>query len=81
MRWLTNFYDFRFKSTATAGIGIHPTKAYFNYETLQKIDYYQLGIVILKYVFIKKIKIGLTLPNMYRTLYQPNNQPTNHPTI
>ena len=27
MRWLTNFYDFRFKWTATAGIGIHPTKA------------------------------------------------------
>ena len=25
MRWLTNFYDFRFKWTATAGIGIHPT--------------------------------------------------------
>ena len=28
MRWLTNFYDFRFKWTATAGIGIHPTKAW-----------------------------------------------------
>ena len=26
MRWLTNFYDFRFKSTATAGIRIYPTK-------------------------------------------------------
>ena len=25
MRWLTNFYDFRFKSTATVAIGIHPT--------------------------------------------------------
>ena len=25
MRWLTNFYDFRFKSTATAGIGIDST--------------------------------------------------------
>ena len=25
MRWLTNFYDFRFQWTATAGIGIHPT--------------------------------------------------------
>ena len=23
----TNFYDFRFKRTATAAIGIHPTKA------------------------------------------------------
>ena len=24
MRWVTNFYDFRFKWTATAAIGIHP---------------------------------------------------------
>ena len=28
MRWLTNFYDFIFKWTATAAIGIHPTKAW-----------------------------------------------------
>ena len=28
MRWLTNFYDFSFKSTATAAIGIHPTTAW-----------------------------------------------------
>ena len=27
MRWLTNFYDFRFKWTAAAGIGIQTTKA------------------------------------------------------
>ena len=26
MRWLTNFYDFSFKWTTTAAIGIHPTK-------------------------------------------------------
>ena len=30
MRWLNNFYDFRFKSTATAAIGIHPTKAWLS---------------------------------------------------
>ena len=30
MRWLTNFYDFRFKWTATAEIGIHPTKAWLS---------------------------------------------------
>ena len=30
MRWLTNFYDFRFKGKATAGIGIHPTKAWLS---------------------------------------------------
>ena len=30
MRWLINFYDFRFNSTATAAIGIHPTKAWLS---------------------------------------------------
>ena len=30
MRWLTNFYDFSFKWTATAGTGIHPTKAWLS---------------------------------------------------
>ena len=30
MRWLTNFYDYRFKWTATTGIGIHPTKAWLS---------------------------------------------------
>ena len=30
MRWLNNFYDFRFKWTATAAIGIHPTKAWLS---------------------------------------------------
>ena len=30
MRWLTNFYDFSFKWTATAAIGIHLTKAWLS---------------------------------------------------
>ena len=30
MRWLTNFYNFRFKWTATTGIGIHTTKAWLS---------------------------------------------------
>ena len=30
MRWLTNFYDFTFKWTATAAIGIHPTKTWLS---------------------------------------------------
>ena len=30
MRWLTNFYDFRFKWTATAAIVIHLTKAWLS---------------------------------------------------
>ena len=30
MRWLTNFYYFSFKWTATSAIGIHPTKAWLS---------------------------------------------------
>ena len=30
MRWLTNFYDFRFKCTANAAIGIHSTKVWLS---------------------------------------------------
>ena len=30
IRWLTNVYDFSFKWTATAAIGIHPTKAWLS---------------------------------------------------
>ena len=30
MRWLANFYDFKFKGTATAAIGIHHTKAWLS---------------------------------------------------
>ena len=30
MRWLTNFYDFRFKWTATAAVGIHPATAWLS---------------------------------------------------
>ena len=32
MRWLTNFYDFTFKWTASAAIGIHPTKAWLSQQ-------------------------------------------------
>ena len=30
MRWLANFYNFKFKWTAREAIGIHPTKAWFS---------------------------------------------------
>ena len=38
MRWLTNFYDFRFKGTATAAIGIHQTKAWLSQLGISKIQ-------------------------------------------
>ena len=52
MRWLTNFYDFRFKSTASAAIGIHLTKAWLwisimQFDTLEERyaikSYFKLG--------------------------------------
>ena len=30
IRWLTHFYDFRFNWTATAAVGIHPTKSWLS---------------------------------------------------
>ena len=36
MRWLANFYDFRFKWTATAAIGTHPTKAWLSQLVLRE---------------------------------------------
>ena len=38
MRWLTNFYDFSFKSTATAASGIHPTKAWLSQWWIPKMQ-------------------------------------------
>ena len=38
MRYLINFYDFRFKWTATAAIGIHPTKAWLSQLVNFKIN-------------------------------------------
>ena len=35
MRWLTTFYYFRFKSTATVAIGINPTKAWLWISKMQ----------------------------------------------
>ena len=32
MRWLTNFYDFKFKETATAAIWIRPTKVWLSQQ-------------------------------------------------
>ena len=38
MRWLTNFYDFRFKWTATIANGIHPTKSWLSQLVNSKIQ-------------------------------------------
>ena len=43
MRWLTNFYDFRFKGKATAAIGIHPAKAWLSQLVNLKNAIWMLG--------------------------------------
>ena len=44
MRWLTNFYDFSFKSTATAAIGIHHTKALFKMQSGREEERYSIKV-------------------------------------
>ena len=48
MRWLTIFYDFRFKWTATAGIGIHPTNIW-----LSQLVNFKNGIWTLEERYVK----------------------------
>ena len=38
LRWLITFYDFIFKWTVTAGIGIHPTKAWLHSWWISKMQ-------------------------------------------
>ena len=45
MRWLTNRYDFRFKWTARAGIGIHPTKAWLSHLVNLKNAIWTFGLI------------------------------------
>ena len=46
MRWLTNFHDFRFKITATAAIGIQPTKSWLTQLVNFKNAIWHLGKTI-----------------------------------
>ena len=46
MRWLTDFYDFRFKWIVTAAIGIHPTKAWLSQQMNFKNPIWMWGYFI-----------------------------------
>ena len=50
MRWQTNFYDFRFKSIATAAIGIHPTKIWLSQQVNFKNAIWHLRTICNKIV-------------------------------
>ena len=54
MRWLTNFYDFRFKGTATVGIGIHPTKTWLSQLANIKIAIWHNSVLNLEKMLTQK---------------------------
>ena len=62
MRWLTNFYDFRFKGTATAGIGIHPNKAW-----LSKLVNFKNAIWTLEERYAIKFSLNLEKMQCYES--------------
>ena len=63
MRWLTNFYDFRFKSIATAAIGIHPTKPW-----LTQLMNFKNAIWHFRYAIKFCFKLGKNATEMYGML-------------
>ena len=62
MRWLTNFYDFRFKWTTTAGIGIHPTKAWLSQLVNFKNAIWTSGTLHERYTIKFCFKLGKMMP-------------------
>ena len=67
MRWLTNFYNFRFKWTATAAIGIHPTKAWLS----QLVNFKKSGrddTLEERYAIELCFKLGKNATDMYGML-------------
>ena len=77
MRWLTHFYDFRFQSTATAVIGIHPTKAW-----LSQVVNFKNSISTLEEWYVIKFYFKLGKNAMWwklDLLLWPRNQETEFP--
>ena len=60
MRWLTNFYDFKFKSTATAALGIHPTKAWLSQRGNFKNAIWHFRITMCNKILFKTWKKNAT---------------------
>ena len=54
MRWLTIFYNFSSKWTATAGIGIHPTKAWLSQQVNFKNAIWTWGRTICNKILLQK---------------------------
>ena len=75
MRWLTNFYDFRFKWTATEGIRIHPTKADCHSWWISKIQSGREDTLEEQYAIKLCFKLGKNATEMYgmlQTAFRPS---------
>ena len=66
IRWLTNFYDFSFKWTPTAAIGIHPTKAWLSQLVNFKNAIWMWGHF--RRIICNKIKLGKNATETYGML-------------
>ena len=69
MRWLTNFHDFKFKRTATAGIGIHPTKAWLSQLVNFKIAISTWGGTICNKILFQTWKNATETYGMLQTAF------------
>ena len=72
MRWLTNFYDFRFKWTATEATGIHPTKAWLSQLVNFKNAMRTLRRTICNKIMFKLGKNATETYGMLQTAFGPS---------
>ena len=72
MRWLTNFYDFTFKWTATAAIGIYPTKAWLSPLVNFKHAIWTWGRTICNKILFKTWKNATEKYGMHQTAFRPS---------
>ena len=68
MGWLTHFYDFRLKGTATVGIGIHPIKAWLSQLVNFKLQSGREDTLEERYAIKLCFKIGKTATETYGML-------------
>ena len=75
MRWLTNFYDLRFKGTATTAIGIHPTKSWLSQMVNFKMQSGHENTLEERYAIKFCFKLGKNARKTYgmlQTAFQPS---------
>ena len=75
IRWLTDLYDFRFKWTATAAIGIHPSKAWLSRLVNFKMQSGYEDTLEERYAIKFRFKLGKNATETYgilQTAFRPS---------